>query len=111
LVNGNNFTVVFSPVKNGSIVEFYLEGYHNQSVALTYLYDAAGNQVASYNFSNTADEGHVFDLSDFYPDSRNSYNITVKTNYNASYDYSYLNISSGIYSPKKIVVRTWNYGE
>ena len=111
LVNGQNFTAVFNLTSNGSMVEFYLEGYHNQSVALTYLYDSAGNQIASYNFSNTGDEGHVFDLSDFYPDSFGSYNITVKTNYNASYDYAYLNVSSGVYSPKRIVVQTWNYGD
>jgi hypothetical protein len=111
LLNGQNFTITFSPAKNGSIVEFYLEGYHNQSAALTYLYDSAGSQIASYNFSNSGDEGHVFDLSDFYPDPNGLYNITVKTNYNASYDYAYLNVSSNVYSPKRIVVQTWNNGD
>jgi hypothetical protein len=111
LLNGQNFTMAFSPAKNGSMVELYLEGYHNQSAALTYLYDSAGSQIASYNFSNSADEGHVFDLSDFYPDPNGLYNITVKTNYNASYDYAYLNVSSNVYSPKRIVVQTWNNGD
>jgi hypothetical protein len=111
LLTGQNFTISFLPARNGSIVELLLEGYHNQSAALTYLYDSAGSQIASYNFSNSGDEGHVFDLSDLYPDPNGVYNITVKTNYNASYDYAYLNVSSNVYSPKRIVVQTWNNGD
>jgi hypothetical protein len=109
LLNGQNFTVTFSPAKNGSIVEFFLEGYHNQS-GTSFLYDSAGNQIAAYNFSTSADENHVFDLTDFFPDSNGVYNITVKPSGNASYDYAYLNVSNNIYLPKRIVVQTWNAG-
>ena len=110
LINGQNFTVAFSPSRNGSIVEFYLEGQHNQS-GTTYLYDSAGIQIAAYNFTVGSDEGHIFDLSDFFPDSNGVYNITVKPNVNASYDYAYLNVSTNTYSPRRIVVQTWNYGD
>jgi len=109
LLSTQNFTVAFSPGRNGTIVEFFLEGSHNQS-GTTSLYDSAGNQVAAYNFAVGADEGHTFDLSDFFPDPNGVYNITVKPSVNASYDYAYLNVSANIYSPKMIAVQTWNYG-
>ncbi len=109
LLSNENFTVIFSPAKNGSMVEFFLEGYHNQS-GTTFLYDSAGSQIASYNFSNSGDENHTFDLTDFFPDTSGIYNITVAPNVNASYDYAYLNVSSNVYSPRRVVVQTWNYG-
>jgi hypothetical protein len=109
LLSTQNFTVAFSPGRNGTIVEFFLEGSHNQS-GTTSLYDSVGNQVAAYNFAVGADEGHTFDLSDFFPDPNGVYNITVKPSVNASYDYAYLNVSTNTYSPKMIVVQTWNYG-
>jgi len=109
LAQNQNFTMSFVPSRNGSMVELFLEGYHNQT-GMTTLYDSAGNQIASYSFSTSADEIYVFSLSDFLPDSRSSYNITVKPNVNASYDYAYLNVSKNVYSPKKVVVQTWNAG-
>lgn len=109
LMNNENFTVGFSPTKNGSMVEFFLEGYHNQS-GTTFLYDSGGSQIAAYNFSTSADENHVFDLTDFFPDPNGIYNVTVAPNVNASYDYAYLNVSSNVYSPRRVVVQTWNYG-
>jgi len=109
LLKDENFTVSFSPTKNGSMVEFFLEGYHNQS-GTTFLYDSGGSQIAAYNFNTSADETHIFDLTDFFPDPNGVYNITVMPNVNASYDYAYLNVSSNIYSPRRIVVQTWNAG-
>ncbi len=109
LLTNQNFNVSFLPDGNGSMVEFMLEGYHNQS-GTTYLYDSAGKQMASYNFSTSIDEVHLFDLSDFLPDSNNQYNITIEPDTNASYDYAYLNISFNTYSPKMIAVQTWNAG-
>ena len=109
-LNANeNFTVTFSAT-SGSIIEFVLEGVHNQSGGTTSLYNYQGTQIAAYNFSAYSDEAHLFDLSAFFTSWRNIYNITIKSNVSAGFDYAYLNVSRNIYAPRRILVQTWNLG-
>lgn len=104
-----NITIGFDRLSNGSIVELILEGRHNTS-GTTYLYNLSNYLMASYNFSTTVDEIHIFDLTEFFPPSTKPYNITIKPNVNATYDYAYLNVSRNVYSPRRVVVSTWNAG-
>ena len=102
-----NFTIAFSPPSRGSIVELILVGHHNQS-GTTFVYNRSGAAIASYSFTTTGGEMYVFDLTDALPYYLNTYNVTIKPNVNATYDYAYLNVSRSIYSPRRIVVQVWN---
>jgi hypothetical protein len=107
-LNANQYFSVAFNSSAGSIVEFYLEGLHNQS-GMTYLYANNGNQIAGYNFS-ASDEVHGFDLTDLLSVSNGMYNVTIKAFVNASFDNAYMVVSNNIYSPRRVVVQTWNIG-
>lgn len=110
LMGNENFTVSFNPTQNGSIVEFSFVAFNNQTNQTTLFYDSAGNQIASYNITATYSMFSL-DLTDFFPDPNGSYNLTIKPTVNATFDWINLNVSKNVYSPRRVVVQTWNAGD
>jgi len=112
IVENENFTVSFNPSQNGSIVEFNFDARNNETNQTTLFYDSAGNQIASYNMTDSWSYSKFsLDLTDYFPDPNGSYNLTIKPTVNATFDLIRLNVSSNVYSPAKVVVQTWNYGD
>lgn len=115
---GQNFSVSFAPIINGTSVKLFVRAMHNSSSGNSSLWVYNGSQhVLAYNttFSTAGFEDKVFDLTDFLPDSQNLYNVTFQSTVGApgaSYDYAYLNVTVSYknlsYSPKKVTVAVWN---
>jgi len=104
-----NFTVTFTPSRSGSIVELVVEAMSNQSGNASIVYNFSGSTCGIAHEFNTTEETYVYQLTGCVPDSSGQYRTTIKINgVNASYDYIYMNVSNDTYSPRRVMVQTWN---